>query len=63
VIKCLIEEYHTSYLTQANNLDTPFLSACEYGHLDVVNYFLETTNGLNTLDVAIANHRENIVRK
>ena len=72
MIKCFIEEFHASFLTQAENLGTPFLSACEYGHLNVVNYLLEMTNadsthrnskGLNALDVAIVNHREIIVQR
>lgn len=72
VIKCFIEEFNASVLTHAENLDTPFLSACEYGHLDVVNYFLEVTNidttirnfkDHNALDIVIINHREIIVRR
>jgi ankyrin repeat protein len=72
VIKCFIEEFNASLLIQADNLDTPFFSACEYGHLNVVNYFLDMTNavstirnskGLNALDVAIMNHREKVVQR
>ncbi len=72
IIKCLIEEFNASYLTQSENLDTPFISACEYNHLDLINYFLELTNidttirnsqGLNALDIAIVNHRDIIVRR
>jgi hypothetical protein len=72
MIKCFIEEFHASFSTQAENLGTPFLSACEHGHLNVVNYLLEMTNtdsthrnskGLNALDVTIVNHRDIVVQR
>ncbi|CAF1003535.1 unnamed protein product [Adineta steineri] len=72
VVQFFIEQLNASLTIQADNRDTPLISACEHGHLHVVNYLLESTNadstirnskGFNALDIAIINHHENIVRR
>ena len=72
MVQYFIEKLKASVTTQAENRGTPLLSACEQGRMNVVNYLLEMTSadtttrnskGLNALDIAIVNHRENIVRR
>jgi hypothetical protein len=72
MIKRLIEDFEASINTRAEKRDTPFFSACERGHLDVVNYLLKqphidttarNSKGLNALNAAIINHQESVVHR
>jgi ankyrin repeat protein len=66
-----VEDHEASVNIFADKRETPLFSACEQGHLQVVEYLLNNTDadptlktarGFNCLDIAIKNHQVEIVQ-
>ncbi|CAF1095351.1 unnamed protein product [Adineta steineri] len=71
-VKYLITEHQMSVNVYGSNRQTPLYGACEGGFLNVVQYLLDytdadptirTAKGYNCLDIAIARHHPEIVKR